>query len=141
MRWNGPYGNFTYVSYVTSTPGVANGDVISATVNGNLIIGYVNGVEYIRGNGFNVPFGHPGFGFWNISPSHNADFGTRISQRHQQRPLHLLLPRHQLQRRFIHRLRRRYRLLFRLRYYSYRYCHGYIDIRHRLLFLLQLLLQ
>ena len=49
VRWNGPLGDFTYVNYITNYPGIADGDVISATVNGNLIIGYVNGVEVIRG--------------------------------------------------------------------------------------------
>ena len=75
VRWNGPLGSFTYVNYTTNVPGVQDGDVISATVNGNLIIGYVNGVEVIRGTDSTFSSGSPGIGFWQLGAPNNTDFG------------------------------------------------------------------
>jgi hypothetical protein len=75
VRWNGPLGDFTYVNYIASTSGVGNGDVISATVNGNLIIGYVNGLEVIRGTDSTFSSGSPGIGFWQLGAPSNSDFG------------------------------------------------------------------
>ena len=78
VRWNGPLGNFSYV-YGTQSPypGIANGDVIKATINGNLIIAYVNGVEVFRGTDSTYTTGNPGIGFFNHdgSISNNDDFG------------------------------------------------------------------
>ena len=75
VRWNGALGDFTVLNYIASTPGVGNGDVISATVVGNVITGYVNGVQSVQATDTTYANGQPGIGFWNLSPQFNAEFG------------------------------------------------------------------
>ena len=77
VRWNGPLNDFTYVQYGGNGNyhGIQDGDVISATVNDNLIIGYVNGVEVIRGTDSTFSSGSPGIGFWQLGAPSNSDFG------------------------------------------------------------------
>ena len=67
VRWNGPFGNFTYLNQKTNSnyKGIQTGDVVKATIDGNgLIIGYVNGVEVIRAADTTYRSGNPGIGFW-----------------------------------------------------------------------------
>jgi hypothetical protein len=75
VRWNGPAGNFTYVTR-TGGPGIRNGDVVKATIVGNVITGYINGIQVMQGVDSTYPDGNPGMGFFmRGSPGHNADFG------------------------------------------------------------------
>jgi len=84
VRWNGPLGNFTYVTEGGNNnyQGIQTGDVISASIKGNLIIGYVNGVEVIRGTDSTYTSGNPGIGFYleGGTSNLNSNFGfTRFS--------------------------------------------------------------
>jgi hypothetical protein len=79
-RWNGPLKNFTMLTMLSgSTYGVKTGDVFKATIVGNVITAYINGVQKaaITDNAFAT--GQPGMGFYlGIQPScpgTNSDFG------------------------------------------------------------------
>lgn len=64
VRWNGPLGDWTSLQHNTGSQyGVSDGDVIKATIVGNLIIGYVNGVEKVRAVDNVYSSGNPGIGF------------------------------------------------------------------------------
>jgi hypothetical protein len=46
QRWNGPLGNFTTLqSFNGQQFGVTNGDIVTATIVGNVITAYKNGVQ------------------------------------------------------------------------------------------------
>ena len=48
MRWNGKVGDFTSLRKLIGPQyGVKDGDVIEATVHGNVLKGFINGVEVI----------------------------------------------------------------------------------------------
>jgi hypothetical protein len=75
VRWNGPLGNFTYVNR-TSGPGIRNGDVVKATIVGNVITSYINGVQVVQGVDNTYTSGNPGIGFYlHRAANLNADFG------------------------------------------------------------------
>ncbi len=68
VRWNGPVGSFTPLvqtqpSYVTT------GAVVSGKIVGNVITGYINGVQVIQATDNTFATGNPGMGFYvrNIS--------------------------------------------------------------------------
>jgi hypothetical protein len=64
VRWNGPLGSWTSLQHNSGSQyGVSDGDVIKATVVGNLIVGYVNGVEKVRAVDKVFSSGSPGVGF------------------------------------------------------------------------------
>ncbi len=46
VRWNGPLGSFTLLDSRTAT--VSNGDTVKATISGNTITAYVNGVQILQ---------------------------------------------------------------------------------------------
>lgn len=49
VRWNGPLGSFTYIKRGEGSQyGVANGDVVKATIVGNVITVYINGVQVLQ---------------------------------------------------------------------------------------------
>lgn len=80
VRWNGPRGNFTYLKQLSgSAYGVKTGDVFQATILGNVVIAYVNGVEKARVSDGTYKSGHPGMGFYLDNPSScsgtNLDYG------------------------------------------------------------------
>jgi hypothetical protein len=79
VRWNGKLGSYTYIKEGgnNSYKGIKTGDVVSATITGNLIIAYVNGVEVVRGNDSTYTTGNPGIGFYlqGGSSTLNRDFG------------------------------------------------------------------
>jgi len=79
VRWNGPLGSYTYVTEGGNNnyQGIKTGDVISASINGNLIIGYVNGMEVIRGTDSTYTSGSPGIGFFlqGGTSTLNSNFG------------------------------------------------------------------
>jgi hypothetical protein len=63
VRWDGPLGKFTYLADMRGTNyGLKDGDILKASVVGNLIKVYINGVEKARAadNSFNT--GDPGIG-------------------------------------------------------------------------------
>jgi len=65
VRWNGPLGSFTYLSTANgSRYGVANGDVVKATIQGSVIEAFINGVPVLRATDDTYKSGSPGMGFY-----------------------------------------------------------------------------
>jgi hypothetical protein len=65
VRWDGPLGKFTYISQKRGPEvGIADGDVVKATMVGDLITGYINDVPVIRATDKTYANGSPGMGFW-----------------------------------------------------------------------------
>jgi len=65
VRWNGPLGNFTYLKTANGSQyGVANGDVVKATIEGNVIKAFINGVQVLRATDDTYKSGSPGMGFY-----------------------------------------------------------------------------
>ena len=77
VRWNGPLGDFTYLSRATGPQsGVANGDVVKATIVGDVITAYINGVQVLRATDNTYTSGSPGMGFYlQGTTGVNGDFG------------------------------------------------------------------
>jgi hypothetical protein len=78
VRWNGALGDFTYLTNVSGAQyGVKEGDVVKATIVGNLITAYKNGVEMGSAmdpaNTFTT--GNPGMGF-NLETGDSSCIGT-----------------------------------------------------------------
>jgi len=64
VRWNAALGDFTYLLSVRGAQyGVRDGDVISASIVGNVITAYKNGVVMGQATDAAVASGNPGFGF------------------------------------------------------------------------------
>jgi hypothetical protein len=65
VRWNGPLGNFTYLFKSTRDTkfGIKDGDVISASVVGNVITAYKNGAQMAQVTDNTFATGNPGMGF------------------------------------------------------------------------------
>ena len=81
VRWNGPLADFTYLAKKSGAQyGVADGDVVKATITGNVIRGYINGVEVVTARDSTYSSGSPGMGFnYGVGATY-ADFGfTRFS--------------------------------------------------------------
>src|SRR5262249_22464489 len=61
VRWNGPFGDFTYLGQGSVPGGVKTGDVLSAKIVGAHITLYVNGAEVANATDANpFPTGNPG---------------------------------------------------------------------------------
>ncbi len=76
VRWNGKLGEWTSLKKHTGAQyGVKDGDLVEATISGNVIKGYVNGVEVISAMDNTYKEGNQGIGF-NFGVEHsNGDFG------------------------------------------------------------------
>ena len=76
VRWNGKVGDWTsLIKHGGSQYGVKDGDVVKATIEGNVIKGYLNGVEVISATDDTYKTGNPGMGFNFGVEKSNADFG------------------------------------------------------------------
>ena len=78
VRWNGPLGKFTYLADMRATNyGLKNGDMIKASIIGNRITVYINGVEKAHAVDDSFKTGNPGIGeyFDCKGVGDNADFG------------------------------------------------------------------
>jgi hypothetical protein len=65
VRWNGPLGDFSYLSHKDGAQyGVADGDVVRATMVGNVITVYINGVQVAQATDGTFATGRPGIGFF-----------------------------------------------------------------------------
>ena len=75
VRWNGPVGDFAPVQ-TAAGPGLFDGDIVKATIVGNVITAYINGLQVVQGTDSTFANGNPGMGFYvhGISGA-NADFG------------------------------------------------------------------
>ncbi len=78
-RWNGAVGDFTSIAgpKYGANYGVQDGDVVKATITGNVIKGYINGVEVISVTDSTFGTGNPGMGFNYGVGSTNVDFGFK----------------------------------------------------------------
>jgi hypothetical protein len=77
VRWEGPLGKFKYLaSQEGAKYGVADGDVVRATIVGNEITAYINGVRVLRARDNTYATGNPGMGFFLQGGSGvNQDYG------------------------------------------------------------------
>ena len=77
VRWNGLLGDYTYLVEKSGAQyGVANGDVVKATIVGNVITAYINGIEVARVADSTYATGRPGMGFFLSHPrGTNGDYG------------------------------------------------------------------
>jgi hypothetical protein len=76
VRWNGKVGDWTSLKKHTGPQyGVKDGDLVKATIAGNVIKGYVNGVEVISASDNTYKEGNPGMGFNYGVEKSNGDFG------------------------------------------------------------------
>jgi hypothetical protein len=76
VRWNGKVGDWTSLKKLSGAQyGVKDGGLVEATIIGNVIKGYVNGVEVISATDDTFKEGNPGMGFnYGVGES-NGDFG------------------------------------------------------------------
>jgi hypothetical protein len=77
VKWNGPPANFSFLITGTGSQyGVANGDVVKATIVDNLITAYINGVQVLQTSDSTYSGGAPGVGFYlSGSTGINSNFG------------------------------------------------------------------
>ena len=68
VRWNGPLGNFTYLTRSKVPAGIKDGDKVSATMVGEDISLSVNGTEVAHAKDATYAAGNPGIGFWRGGP-------------------------------------------------------------------------
>lgn len=82
VRWNGRLGRFTILKTAEGSRfGVAEGDVIEATIFGNVITSYINGGQVLQTTDNTYGIGSPGMGFYlEGATGVNANFGfTRFA--------------------------------------------------------------
>lgn len=76
VRWNGPVGDFTYLKNSTGAQyGIAEGDTVKATMVGNVITAYLNGVAVGTATDSTYTTGNPGMGF-NLETGDASCVGT-----------------------------------------------------------------
>ena len=76
VRWNGPVGDFTYLKNSTGAQyGIAEGDTVKATIVGNVITAYLNGVAVGTATDSNYATGNAGMGF-NLETADPSCIGT-----------------------------------------------------------------
>jgi hypothetical protein len=75
VRWNGPFGDFTYIGWAASAPVPRSGDTLKASIAGNLITVYYNHAEIMRATDSTYGAGDPGIGFYIQSGDANSDMG------------------------------------------------------------------
>jgi len=77
VRWDGPLGKFTYLSHKEGAEyGVADGDVVKATIVGNVITVFKNGVKMAQVTDATFTTGRPGIGFFlQGGTGTNRDYG------------------------------------------------------------------
>ena len=76
VRWNGKVRDWTSLKKHTGAQyGVKEGDLVEATIAGNVIKGYVNGVEVVSATDNTYKDGNPGMGFNYGVGASNGDFG------------------------------------------------------------------
>jgi hypothetical protein len=76
VRWNGKVGDFTSLKKLVGPEyGVAHGDVVEASIRGNVLKGLINGVEVISATDDVFASGSPGIGFNFFVGNTNVDHG------------------------------------------------------------------
>jgi hypothetical protein len=67
MRWNGRQGDFSHVQLTQSGyfgRNLRTGDIVTCTIRGNVITGYINGMIIAKGVDSTFSSGQPGVGFF-----------------------------------------------------------------------------
>lgn len=83
VRWNGPIGGWVSLARHTGLQyGLADGDVIEASIVGNVITGYLNGQKMITVTDDKIKSGSPGIGFNFGVGDTNADHGMTSFEVH-----------------------------------------------------------
>jgi hypothetical protein len=83
VRWNGPVGGWTSLAKLVGLKyAVKDGDLIEASIVGNVIRGYLNGEEKISVVDDKIKSGAPGIGFNFGVGTTNADHGMRSFEVH-----------------------------------------------------------
>ena len=78
VRWNGKIGDFTSLAKLSGPQyGVEDGDIVEASIVGNVIKGYINGAEMIAATDDIFGQGSPGVGFNFFVGDTNVDHGFR----------------------------------------------------------------
>src|SRR5207237_10892124 len=78
VRWNGKIGDFTSLQKrIGPQYGVEDGDLVEATIVGNVLKGFINGVEVISATDDIYDAGNPGIGFNFGVGDTNVDHGFR----------------------------------------------------------------
>jgi hypothetical protein len=76
VRWNGKVGDFTSLQKLVGAQyGVQDGDVVEATIDGNVLKGFINGLEVISATDDVFDTGSPGIGFNFFVGNTNVDHG------------------------------------------------------------------
>ncbi len=76
VRWNGKVGDFTSLKKLIGAQyGVEDGDVVEATIRGNVLKGFISGVEVISATDDAFATGSPGIGFNFFVGNTNVDHG------------------------------------------------------------------
>jgi hypothetical protein len=77
VRWNGPLGSFTILDARGGTAyGIKTGDVLKATIVGNVITAYINNVQVLQVTDNTFSSGSPGMGFYlQNATGKNGDYG------------------------------------------------------------------
>ncbi len=77
VRWNGPLGDFTYLKHAQGAQyGVKDGDVVKATIGGDVITVYLNGAQTLQATDKTFATGNPGIGFYiEGATSGQSDYG------------------------------------------------------------------
>ena len=73
VRWNGPLNSFTYVATTSLPSNLKTGDVLKATMVGNVITVYKNGVQVNRATDNSYSSGSPGIGLYHQSSIDGTD--------------------------------------------------------------------
>lgn len=82
VRWNGPLGDYTFISHGTGNPhALQDGDVFSASVSGNGVFkAFVNGTLVLSATDSTFLTGQPGIGFFiRDSVTANTEFQSRYA--------------------------------------------------------------
>jgi hypothetical protein len=78
VRWNGRIADFTSLKKLIGPEyGVKDGDLVEATIVGNVLKGFINGVEVISATDDTYDAGNPGIGFNFGVGDTNVDHGFR----------------------------------------------------------------
>ena len=76
VRWNGKIADFTSLARAVGPQyGVTHGDIVEATIVGNVIRSYINGVEVLSATDDTFASGSPGVGFNFFVGNTNVDHG------------------------------------------------------------------
>ena len=79
VRWNGPLGKFSYIARGKGVQvGITDGDVVKASIIGNVITVYINNVQLLQATDNTYSSGSPGMGFFLAGATGvNSDYGFK----------------------------------------------------------------